>query len=214
MNKLPEKIFSFDSPVMCFLSRTGNLIELNLLWLLCCLPVLTIGASTTAMHTVLIGWISGRDDRVAKPFFAALRQELLPSMPFGLLVTALAVLLCFDGAYLWISSSDELSLLWIPYIVLFILVGGLIIYGFPMLAHYRLRLGQVLSNSIALLGHNPKLSLAGFALHFWPIFLLLVNPELLIRLSFLWALVGGSFASYCIDKKILPIFSELQEDEK
>ena len=44
------RIFDMDSPVMRFLGRLADLMILNLVTLLCCLPVVTIGASLTAMH--------------------------------------------------------------------------------------------------------------------------------------------------------------------
>ena len=48
------KLFNIDSPVMRFLGKVADLMILNLVTLLCCIPVVTIGASLTAMHYVLL----------------------------------------------------------------------------------------------------------------------------------------------------------------
>ena len=48
------KLLDPDSPIMSFLARVADLVILNVLWLLCCLPVVTAGASTTAMYLSLI----------------------------------------------------------------------------------------------------------------------------------------------------------------
>ena len=42
-------IFRWDSPLMKFMMLITNLVCLNVLWLVCCLPVVTAGAATTAM---------------------------------------------------------------------------------------------------------------------------------------------------------------------
>ena len=43
-----------NSPVMAFLNKMTDLILLNVIWLIACIPVVTIGAATTAMYYVCI----------------------------------------------------------------------------------------------------------------------------------------------------------------
>ena len=68
-------IFKLDSPFMKFLTLITNLVCLNVLWLLCCLPVVTAGAATVAMYYVIFLYITKQDDTVAKPFFKAFKQR-------------------------------------------------------------------------------------------------------------------------------------------
>ena len=53
-----SKIFDLDSPFMRVLNRVADLMILNLVTLICCLPVVTIGASLTAMHYVLLKMVN------------------------------------------------------------------------------------------------------------------------------------------------------------
>ena len=46
------KLFSPDSPAIKFLWKAADLIALNLIWLICCIPIVTIGPSTAAMYCV------------------------------------------------------------------------------------------------------------------------------------------------------------------
>ena len=69
-------IFRWDSPLMKFMMLITNLVCLNVLWLVCCLPVVTAGAATTAMHYVVFQYITKQDDAVLKPFFSCLQGEL------------------------------------------------------------------------------------------------------------------------------------------
>lgn len=58
-----------NSPVIAFLNKMTDLILLNVIWLLCCLPVVTAGAATTAAYYVSITSIRCGDGYVVKRFF-------------------------------------------------------------------------------------------------------------------------------------------------
>ena len=65
-------LFSIDSPLGQKLTLMSNLVLLNLLWILCSLPVITMGAATSAMYHVIFLYITNQDDAAIKPFFKAL----------------------------------------------------------------------------------------------------------------------------------------------
>ena len=47
------KFFNYDSPFWSFMSRIADLVIVNILWLVFCIPVFTIGASTAAMLSLI-----------------------------------------------------------------------------------------------------------------------------------------------------------------
>ena len=49
-----SRAFNFEGPVFTFLSRLADLFWLNLLFIVCCIPVITIGAATTALYYVTL----------------------------------------------------------------------------------------------------------------------------------------------------------------
>ena len=49
-----KRIFSLDNPVIKCLVAIGNIWMLYLIWLICSLPIITIGASTTALNYSMI----------------------------------------------------------------------------------------------------------------------------------------------------------------
>lgn len=66
-----QQLFNIDSKFMVWLCRFANLFLLNLLTVVCCLPVITVGAAFTAMHTVLLSIYHHEDDHILKRFFKA-----------------------------------------------------------------------------------------------------------------------------------------------
>lgn len=49
-----QGLFNYDNPIWRFIGKLADLMILNLLWIICSLPVFTIGASTTALYLSLI----------------------------------------------------------------------------------------------------------------------------------------------------------------
>ena len=58
-----------NSPVVAFLNKMTDLLLLNILYLICCLPIITIGAATTALYYVSIVSIRSGDGYVIRRFF-------------------------------------------------------------------------------------------------------------------------------------------------
>ena len=67
--------FSLDSKFMQAMSRVADLIILNVIYLVTCLPVITIGAAGTAMYTVCFRLGTDREGSLVKGYFRAFRDE-------------------------------------------------------------------------------------------------------------------------------------------
>ena len=67
--------FSLDSKFMQAMSRVADLIILNVIYLVTCLPVVTIGAAGTAMYTVCFRLGTDREGSLVKGYFRAFRDE-------------------------------------------------------------------------------------------------------------------------------------------
>ena len=63
------KLFNLDSPVMVFLSKGANLMILNVLTIICCIPIFTAGAAITALYYVTIKMARGDDPYIIKGYF-------------------------------------------------------------------------------------------------------------------------------------------------
>ena len=63
------RIFRYNSPLMTFLSRMADLMILNILYIVCCLPVLTAGAATTALYSCVMNLDEPDEQPVFRRFF-------------------------------------------------------------------------------------------------------------------------------------------------
>ena len=69
------RFFNLDSPVMVALTKMADLIIVNLLAFFCCLPIITVGASMTALHYVALKIVRDEECYIVKGFFKSLEEE-------------------------------------------------------------------------------------------------------------------------------------------
>lgn len=83
-----SSIFDLDAPIWVFMGEVADVIILALLWWICCLGVVTMGASTTALYYVVGKKVRKETTYVAKDFFKSFKQNFRQSVPLSILVIA------------------------------------------------------------------------------------------------------------------------------
>jgi len=73
------KFFDFDGPLIQFLNKMADIMWLNILTVICCIPVITIGASFTAMHYVALKIVRNEEGYITKDFFKSFKQNFVQS---------------------------------------------------------------------------------------------------------------------------------------
>lgn len=91
-----SNLFHLDHPVWVFMGRLADLALLTGIWFLCCIPAVTIGASTKALYTVAAQMARDEDGYTAASFFRAFRKDFKESTWLGMAVLALGGFLVSD----------------------------------------------------------------------------------------------------------------------
>ena len=164
-----HKFFDPDSPMMQFFSLLFDLVFLNVLTLLFCLPLVTAGASITAMDYVLLHIIRGHDTHLVGKFVASFKKNLKRGTGIWLILAALAVLIGFDFVLLLSIHTSVSAILRIVLLALLVLLLAFSMLSFAHLSRYDIRIGEVMKNALfSLLGYFPyALLMAAAALLFW-----------------------------------------------
>ena len=87
---------------------------LNILMLICCIPIFTIGASVTAMYYVAFKMVKNEEGYITKSFFKAFRENFRQATPVWLVMLALLVFFWVDLSVIRsgiMSKSDVTSIL-------------------------------------------------------------------------------------------------------
>lgn len=206
-------LFKPDSPVMRFMSNVADLVALNLIWLVCCLPIITIGPACTAMCCVARDIADGDAPPVLQTFFRAFRENFRQSLAVFLI---LLIPVCLAAAYLLTAVSgglDQLPTLKYLCVLGVVLIGFVCSYVYPILARFDNTVRATLKNAFLLALVNPFLALVVTALNLLPVLLLLINGALFARCVIFWLLAGCALTAVINAKMLGPLFRRISPTE-
>ena len=160
-----KKIFDMDNPFMQALSVAADLLAMNILALLCCLPIFTAGAGLTAMNDLTIHLARQEEAYIIKPFIRSFRENWKQSTLLWLIFLAAGAILYFD----YHASAVYAPLLRYPIAAIGILLLALAMYVFALQARYENTVGGTLKNAVSLaIVYFPRtLGIVVFTLAFW-----------------------------------------------
>lgn len=147
------KIFDLDSPLMRFLGKMTDLLWLNLLTVLCCIPIVTAGAGFTALHFVCLKLVRGEEGYITKDFFRSFKENFKQATIIWLIFLAFATVMVFDFWYMY-QMVEAGSLKGWGVIIVFaglcvacIFAIFTLMFVFPVLSHFGNSIKGTLRNS-------------------------------------------------------------------
>lgn len=130
-----RSIFNPESPVMQFLGKVADMILLSLLWFVCCIPVITIGTSTTALYFAVMR-LNHPEGKVFKDFFRSFRQNFWQAFVAELVSIVLLSLTVLEFWILLRSGFGKTGWVWLLFAVLAAGSIGWSSWVFPILAKF------------------------------------------------------------------------------
>ncbi len=127
-----------ESPPMKFLTAIGYAICLNCLWFLCSLPVITAGASTTALYAVMQKVVLNEESHIITAFFSNFRSSFRQATKVFLILLAAGIFLGVDG-YILLHLRFQgafwtfLTAVWLVMMAAFCVI---LLYVFPLMARF------------------------------------------------------------------------------
>ena len=143
-------IFEEGSPFQRFLNKMADLLILNIITMLMCLPIITAGAALTAMHYVLLKMVRGEEGYILKSFFRSFKREFRQATVLWILYVALAALMA-SNLVLVLQGSGRYPI-WLPSSIVVVAVLELMfmIYTFAMLSRFDDTIYHTLLNAVTL----------------------------------------------------------------
>ena len=189
------KFFNYDSPFWTFMSRIADLVILNILWLIFCLPVFTIGASTAAMYRVALNLVRGEGSGVVRTFWAAFKLNFKQGVLLFLILLVPTVLVVYE---LWMFLSGAVTQsIWMGVVFCFpaLLVALGTAYVYPLLAQFDNTIKNTLKNACLLDIGNLPYSIIMAALNLAAPILFVCATGFFLKTCIFWILIGGSLVA-------------------
>lgn len=201
------KFFSVESPLYKFMQTLWDILKLNFMWIIFCIPIVTIGGSTIAAFSVLLRMSEDQEGNVIKDFWKAFRENWKQGIFIGLLPP-----ICFEAVFLDFQlynavENGGLGILIVGCFSAYIFIFCLI-YVFPLLARY----DNTVINSIK---NSFRIGMKFFGRTF--LLLVIIAVEVLIifwnpTTKFVGALIGPACIMYTISGVAMHIFRKIEED--
>ena len=200
------KFLSYDSPFSQLLLKLCYSCYLNLLWFVCSIPIVTIGASTTALYYTTLTIVRGEEQYVARMFFRSFRENFRQSTTLWLILLAVGLFLAGDGYILYhlrASSAGAAAVFWTLILALVIVAGIaytiVLLFIFPLVASVSNTNLAMLKNSFLIGIRYLFCTIMVFAVHFAMFFVIVsIFSPMVIFGEGLCAMICSYLMSYVL----------------
>jgi Predicted integral membrane protein len=195
-------LFNMDNAFFRIMTKSMQILYLNLLWILFSIPIFTIGASTTALHTITLKMVRNEEGYIFADFKKAFKENFKQATAIWLLViTALIILL--GDIYYFAQWKNSMAIVAMGVFLFGVLVVVLtMLFVFHLQAYYENTTKLTLLNSFELSIRHLPTSVALLILAICMIYGIYVSVVLMIIAT----LVGISLFSYVSSYLIRRIF--------
>lgn len=182
-----KNIFSYNSKLMRALAALADVFTVNILFIVCCIPVITFGAARAALHTVCTQWIKN-EDAGARDFLRAFKTNFFAATALWLTMLPIGLLLVLAFYNLWNSTLDNKNTLMIieavPAIVYLFSLSRI----FEIVSWFECRYVQYLRNSILISIAHPISTVLHIVLLVLPLAAFFLRPDIFTMIGLGWVL--------------------------
>ena len=193
-----------DGKFVKVLNRIADLVGLNLLAILFCIPIITIGASITAVYGCIFRIQEKREGYLTKDFWKLFKECFRSSTIIYLVGVAVVAMLYLD--YQIFATDSRLDILQVLVVAGGILVAEIFTYAFPMEPYFENSLKATVKNALLLGISNIPYTLLMLGINVFPFFLVARIP-----VTFgIWFLIGISGVAWINSFFLKKIFSKVR----
>lgn len=205
-------LFDPESQIMQIISRFCDIVILNVVFLLTCIPVFTVGAANAALYDVVFRLDTDREGPLLATYFRSFKENFRQS-------TGLWLLLLLFGAATYVNMTRFSFLgensyylgygLFILSMLVLVLEVFVFSYSFPLLSRFRNSTRQTAVNALLLAIGNLPRTLVVSAINCFPWALLIMNFYAFMRLGFIWLAMYFAAAAYFNSRVLKKVFDQL-----
>ncbi len=139
-----------DNVVMRALGKMGDMICLNVMWVICCIPIITIGASTVALYTVMLKMVKNEEGYIFRGFLKAFKTNFKQSTIIWIILLLLGILWTVDFRVAGVIPGMAGIVLRALFLTLGFVLLSVTIYIFPLTARYENSIKGTFKNALIL----------------------------------------------------------------
>ena len=196
------------STLGAFLRVLCDLMVLNVLWLICCIPVITVGPATSALCCVSLKLARGEPVATLRTFFEAMKQNFVQALLLGLIGLAGFAVAVVD----WLFALSQQGSLRTLYFVVGVIVSAVVLaywaWVFALNAGFENSLRGTIKSGLSLAFVEPGKTLLIWIAFAIPVLCFLFLPEaVVIYIGWAYILFAVSAPAYIAARSQVKVFS-------
>ncbi len=208
-----RKFFDMDNPFFRTLGKLADLMILNVLFILCSIPIVTIGASLTGMYYVTLKIAENEEGYIARSFFKSFKQNFRQATVIWLIALGLGIVFGLDFYILSAAEGTLFDIVKMAITATLILYLITLIYVFPTLARFYNTIWGTIRNAFLMSMANLPRTFLALVITVGSVLITFLNGYTLVYGLLIWILAGFSLVAYANSFLIKKIFAKYSPQE-
>lgn len=200
----------FNSPLMDFLNTTAQYIALNILFIICCLPIITIGPAVATFYQIMLREVRGEHGYLLKKYLQHFKELFVQSFFTSLFFLAIVLIILYNLAFWNVMNSILANIILVFLYLLLFVITITVIYVFPLMARFKSGFIRTIKNAFLIAISNPRSTITLLAIHAFTVFIITFFPPSKVFML----LIGFSFIVYCNSYLLHKVFKNFESKEE
>ena len=209
---LIKAVFDTDNFLMRFCEKVLDIVTVNLLFVVSCLPIVTIGVAKISLYQTIFEVKSSRRVPVFKTYMRAFKQNLKLGLQLGLLELGIFLISVVDLSLFWGQTGLGFQLIKAICLGILIFLTLVMLASYPIAARYDLTWKEALQKGLLLVSFNFVWFFLMLAIILLIIMLLYLSGFTLVLGGSAFLLFGFGLLAFCQAGLMEKLFAKYQAD--
>ena len=209
---LIKAAFDTDNFLMRFCEKVLDIVTVNLLFVVSCLPIVTIGVAKISLYQTIFKVKSSHRVPVFKTYMRAFKQNLKLGLQLGLLELGIFLISVVDLSLFWGQTGLGFQLIKAICLGILIFLTLVMLASYPIAARYDLTWKEVLQKGLLLVSFNFVWFFLMLAIILLIIMLLYLSGFTLVLGGSAFLLFGFGLLAFCQAGLMEKLFAKYQAD--
>lgn len=152
-----SRFFDMNNPFFQFLGRVADLMILNIIFLITCIPIVTIGAAWTSLYYVTLKMVRNEESYIVRSYFKSFKENFKQATVMWLIVLVLLVLLFFDYRIISVMETSLNQVIQVGLTAVGLVLAMMLSYLFPLLSKFYNSIKHTFTNALLMsIRHLPQ----------------------------------------------------------
>lgn len=184
------RFFDMDGGVFRFLSKLADIMILNLVFLVTCIPIVTIGAAWTSLYYVALKMIRNEESYIVRGYFKSFKENFKQATIIWLIVFAVMALMFVDFRILSVMEGTAANVMRVGLTMVGVIFAMVVLYLFPVLSKFYNSIKNTFINSLLMSLRHLPLTVVMMAISIGSVIVTFINGYTITYGILVWILLG------------------------